>query len=67
MGKRNATDLDLTLARHPLYDEVEPEEVDEVDGQLQEFLKNIIAVTLLFQLIYRVTKQLVQNLPMTLI
>ena len=37
------TNLDLTLARHPLYDEVEPEEINEIDGQLEKLLKNCVA------------------------
>ena len=36
--------LDLTLAGNPLYDEVESEEVNEVDSQLEEFLKESIIV-----------------------
>ena len=42
------TNLDLTLARHPLYDEVEPEEINEIDGQLEKLLKNCVAGYLLF-------------------
>ena len=48
MNKREPTDLDLTLAGHPLNDEVESEEVNEVDGQLEEFLKNSVAVMIFY-------------------
>ena len=48
MDDREPTDLDLTLAGHPLNDEVESEEINEVDGQLEEFLKYSVAVMLFY-------------------
>ena len=48
--EQKQTNLDLTLSRHSLYDEVETEEINEVDGQLEELLKNRDAIILLFEL-----------------
>ena len=62
MNKREPTDLDLTLAGHPLNDEVESEEVNEVDGQLEEFLKNSVAVIMLFYSSYLIGRRKMKEL-----